>query len=198
VPFNESSDLSAWNKLYQNILDQCDGRDDFNVSNLVQELNELTFHDLKLSFVVGRLYTISSTSASGSHAANAHPTPFASPYAKSVTHTEMLRDELDGFVNDSNKTRHRVQVLVSDASGLVAIQIALVLARSSISRFWMQIPHRGRSCVDVRSTLIERRASGCTSIETFECTTVRTRTSLSRSGVWTGREHRRSLMLARS
>ena len=34
VPFTASSDLSAWAKLYEKIVDECDHRDDFNVPNL--------------------------------------------------------------------------------------------------------------------------------------------------------------------
>ncbi len=112
VPFTESSDLSAWNQLYQKILARCDDRNDFDVPSLVEELNELTFHDLKLSWrgraAVHDLVHIRFGLTRGKRSSTVLRRPTrdeCDAYAKT------LRDELAGFLSDSTQTRHRVQVL---------------------------------------------------------------------------------------
>lgn len=159
VPFTASSDLSAWAELYQKILDQCPDREDFNVPNLIHELNELTFQALQLSSrgraAVHDLVHVrfGLTHGRRSSAALRQPTR-----DECEAYARMLRDELDGFVNDSIKTRHRVQVLAGDASGLAAIQIVIGTQKSIDVEVIEADSTQAKVMRDVRATLIERRA----------------------------------------
>jgi hypothetical protein len=159
VPFTASSDLGAWAKLYQKILDECGDRDDFNVPNLIQELNELTFHDLKLSSrgqaAVHDLVHVRFGLTHGRHSSEALRQPTRD---ECEAYARMVRDELDGFLNDSTKARHRVQVLVGHASGLVAIQIAPGAHKLIEIEILDADSTQAKVMRDVRSTLVERRA----------------------------------------
>ncbi len=159
VPFTESSDLSAWNNLYEKILDQCRDRHDFNMPKLVQELNELTFHELKLSSrgraAVHDLVHVRFGLTRGKRSSNALRQPTRD---ECEAYARMLRDELDGFINDSIRTRHRVQVLAGDASGLAAIQIVTGAEKLIDVEVIDADSTQAKIMRDVRGALIERRA----------------------------------------
>ena len=125
----------------------------------IRELNELTFQALKLSSrgraAVHDLVHIrfGLTRGKRSSAALRQPTR-----DECEAYAWMLRDELDGFVNDSTKTRHRVQVLVGDASGLIAIQIAPGAHKLIDIEILDADSTQAKIMRDVRATLVERRA----------------------------------------
>jgi hypothetical protein len=158
APFTETSDLSAWNSLSQKILEQCDDRDDFNVPELVQELNDLTFKSLKLSArgraAVHDLVQVRFGLTRGKRSQWAIRRPTRDECA---AYARMLRDELDGFLNGSARKRHHVQVLAGDASGLVAIEIAAGDKLVSIAVLDASSA-QAKTMTDVRSHLVEKRA----------------------------------------
>jgi hypothetical protein len=69
----------------------------------------------------------------------------------------MLRDELDGFLNGSARTRHHVQVLAGDDSGLVAIEIAAGEKVVGIAVL-DALSDQAKIMRDARSHLVEERA----------------------------------------
>jgi hypothetical protein len=159
LPFTVSSDLSAWERLYQRIVAECADRDDFNVPALVDELNELTCDGLKLSSrgraAVHDLVHVRFGLTRGKRS----PLATGRPSREECTaYAQMLRDEIDGFVNRSAKIRHHVQVLVGDASGLVAIQIATDAHKLVDIEILDSDSTRAEIMRDVRATLVERRA----------------------------------------
>ena len=159
LPFTASSDFSAWENLYQRIIENSADRDDFNVPELVQELNDLTFESLKLSArgraAVHDLVHVRFGLTRGKRSPSAIGRP---SHDECVAYARMLRDELDGFLNESTKTRHRVQVLAGDTSGLVAIQIAPGAHKIVDVEVLDADSTQAKIMRDVRATLIERRA----------------------------------------
>jgi N-6 DNA Methylase len=158
LPFTASSDLTAWDTLYRKIVDQCADRDDFNVPELIQELNDLTFESLKLSArgraAVHDLVQVRFGLTRGKRSPSAVRRPTRDECA---AYARMLRDELDGFLNGSAGTRHHVQVLAGDGSGLVAIEIA---AGDKPVRIAILDASSGQAKImeDVRAHLIQERA----------------------------------------
>jgi hypothetical protein len=159
VPFTESSDLSAWNKLHQSIVDQCESRDDFKVPDLIRALNELTSHALKLSSrdraAVDDLVHVRFGLVQGKRSSEALRQPTRD---ECEAYAKMLRDELDGFVNGSAKARHGVQVLAGDTSGLVAIRMAPGAHRLIEIEILDADSKQAKVMSGVRSALLERRS----------------------------------------
>jgi hypothetical protein len=124
VPFETSTDLREWDTLYSRISREIADADDFDRADLTRDLNELTFDGLKLSSsgraAVHDLVRVRFGLTRGKIASEAVGPPSRDEidmYART------LRSELDTFVGKSSSTRHRVEVLVSDGSGLIAVSL---------------------------------------------------------------------------
>lgn len=131
LPFEGGDDLQQWEALYNRISTECANRDDFDIPELIKTLNELTADGLKLSAraraAVHDLVHVRFGLLHGKTEASAVGQPVREEFRN---YAAMLRDELDSFVARSSGSRHRVDVLFGDGSGLVCVDI--VQARAAV------------------------------------------------------------------
>ncbi|MFZ1086518.1 MAG: N-6 DNA methylase [Terracidiphilus sp.] len=124
LPFQGDGDLHDWEMLYGQISTQCANRDDFDIPELVKALNELTADSLKLSAraraAVHDLVHVRLALKQGKtgELAIGKPKP-----EELKNYAKMLRNELDNFVARSSGSRHRIDVLSGEGSGLVCVEI---------------------------------------------------------------------------
>jgi hypothetical protein len=69
-----------------------------------------------------------------------------------------LRSELDTFVGKSSSTRHRVEVLVSDGSGLIAVSLVANDANQQPVKIWDASNGASNVLTTARTNLTERRS----------------------------------------
>lgn len=158
LPFNEEDNLQDWEMLYSQISTQCADRDDFNLPELVKTLNELTADSLKLSAraraAVHDLVHVRLALKQGKTGdlAIGQPKP-----EELKTYAKALRDELDSFVARSSGSRHRVDVLFGDGSGLVCLEIVHTHTATQPIRIVDASDHDAGQLAETRSLLSERR-----------------------------------------
>jgi len=159
VPFDPDSELGQWTQLYAAIEKACGDRDSFNETELVAALNELVFDSLKLSrrgrAAVHDLVHVRFGLTRGKVGKEAVAKPSADEQA---SYARMLRDELDSFVGESSPTRHKVDVLSGDDSGVVSID----LIADKTSQLPVKVLESSQAgaiqLAQARSTLLEHRA----------------------------------------
>lgn len=159
VPFESPSDMRPWDLLYSRIENETAGRDDFNLGDWVEVLNELTFdclrldsraraavHDLvhvRLGLIQGKV---------GSEAVRQPSRDELEGYART------LRDDLDGFVGESSSIRHRVDLLFGGASGFISIDIVRDAKVQQPVRVLQSTDKAADQMQAARSLLTERRS----------------------------------------
>jgi hypothetical protein len=159
LPFDTTSDLTAWTELYAAIAEECADSDDFDRPDFVQALNALAFASLKLSSrgqaAVHDLVHVRFGLTRGKTSDSAVGSPTSDDqnlYART------LRDELDAFVGQSSATRHQVDVLSGGGSGLIAIELVKNGATKRPVSVWEASEPAARQLAQTRSSLMERRA----------------------------------------
>jgi hypothetical protein len=159
VPFETSTDLREWDTLYSRISREIAGADDFDRADLTRDLNELTFDALKLSSsgraAVHDLVRVRFGLTRGKIASEAVGPPSRDEidmYART------LRSELDTFVGKSSSTRHRVEVLVSDGSGLIAVSLVANDPLQQPVQIWDASNGASSVLTTARANLTERRS----------------------------------------
>ena len=157
VPFDADSDLTQWEELHEKIQRACSQRDDFAGTDLVAELNDLTFESLKLSAryraAIDDLVQVRMRLTKGKIALEAVRAP---TNEEQLAYATVLRDELDEFVIQSSKTRHRVG-LFSDF-GLVTIDLVERQNKSIELTFHEATELAAKRMVEARSHLMERKS----------------------------------------
>lgn len=159
VPFDEASDFHSWDALHAKILRICRDRDDFDIPELVEELNELTFDSLKLSLrgraAVHDLVHVRFGLTRGKTAPEAVRPPSREELA---AYSRSLRDELDGFVGSSSTTHHHVEVLAGGGAGLIAIDLINRAERQPTIAILDASTQAAMILAETRSRLMEQRA----------------------------------------
>ncbi|MGD0831239.1 MAG: N-6 DNA methylase [Terracidiphilus sp.] len=157
LPFHGDGDLHDWETLYSQISTQCAGREDFNRPELVKTLNELTADSLKLSAraraAVHDLVHVRLDLNKGKTGASAvgQPKP-----EELKNYAKMLRDELDSFVARSSGSRHKVDILIGDGSGLVCVEIVHTHTTTQPIRIVEASDRDARQLAKTRSLLSEQ------------------------------------------
>jgi hypothetical protein len=157
LPFHGDGDLHDWETLYSQISTQFADRDDFDNPELVKTLNELTADSLKLSAraraAVHDLVHVRLDLNEGKTGdlAIGQPKP-----AELKNYAKTLRDELDNFVARSSGSRHRVDVLFGNGSGLVCLEIVHACKATQPIRILEASDHDARQLAETRSLLSEQ------------------------------------------
>lgn len=158
LPFNGDSDLKEWEGLYARVTERCSNMDDFDVPDLVKALNELTADSLKLTAreraAVYDLVHVRFGLTCGKTAPSATGRPV---HGEFQCYAEVLRSELDGFVAQCSGTRHRVDVLFGDGSGLVCVDIAHSHGVEQPIRVIEASDRSGEELEKIRSLVSQRR-----------------------------------------
>jgi hypothetical protein len=159
VPFETSADLREWDKLYARISREIADADDFDRPDLTRDLNDLTFDSLKLSaggraavFDLVRVRFGLTRGKTGPEAVGLPSRDEINIYART------LRSELDTFVGKANSTRHRVEVLVSDGSGLIAVSLVASNGDQQPVTVWDASNGASNILITARTHLTERRS----------------------------------------
>lgn len=159
LPFDAAINLSDWESLYSRMARESAGRDDFDQSGLVKELNDFTFEALKLSSrdraAVEDLISVRlglNQGKIGQFAVEQPPNYELEAYART------LRDELDHFISQSSSTRHRVDILVGGGSGLVAVDLIAGNGSHRTVNVWAASEQAGHQLAETQHRLTERRA----------------------------------------
>lgn len=159
IPFDADSDLAGWDRLFDKIDTFCQTRDDFDNTDLVEELNELSFDGLRLSArgraAVRDLVTV----AFGLTRGKVAPQAVKAPSREELTaYSRMLRDELDGFVGASSTTHHHVEVLAGGGAGLIAIDLVNRAERQPTVVILDAAAPEAKILAETRTRLMEQRA----------------------------------------
>jgi len=124
VPFRDTSELRPWEQLHSRLEKETVGRHDFQRSDWVEALNDLTFDCLRLDAraraAVNDLVHVRISLVQGKVGSEAVRQPSRDELE---SYARTLRDDLDGFVGESSSIRHRVDLLFGGESGLVGIDI---------------------------------------------------------------------------
>ena len=80
------------------------------------------------------------------------------PNGELEAYARTLRDELDHFVSQSSSTRHRVDILVGDDSGLVAVDLTVGNGGHRAVNVWTASEQAARQLAETQRRLIEHRA----------------------------------------
>jgi hypothetical protein len=159
VPFETSADLREWDKLYSRISREIADSDDFDRADLTRDLNELAFDGLKLSSrgraAVRDLVRVRFGLIRGKIASEAVGPPSRDEIE---IYALTLRNELDIFVGKSSSTRHRVEVLVGDGSGLIAVSLVANDAIQQPVKIWEASNGASNVLITARANLTERRS----------------------------------------
>ncbi len=159
LPFTVDSDLARWQNLHSSIEAECASGDDFGQTKFVNELNELTSESLKLSSraraAVRDLVHIRMGLVQGKTPASAVNPASAD---EQRAYGRMLRDELDSFVGLSSPTRHRVNILSDDGSGLIAIDMVTGTTDQQRVEVFRASDPTARGLREARANLLDRRA----------------------------------------
>jgi hypothetical protein len=159
LPFENSAQLKDWDDLYARILREIADADDFDRPDLTKDLNDLTFDSLKLSAhgraAVHDLVRVRFGLTRGKTGASAVGSPTKDELEM---YAGTLRGELDSFVGKSSSTRHQVQILFGDGSGLVAVSLVAASADQQPVRVWGASDRTADSLAKARSNLTERRS----------------------------------------
>lgn len=159
VPFGISTDLSEWDSLYARISRETAGTDDFDRPDLTRDLNDLTFDALKLPSsgraAVHDLVRVRFGLTRGKTASEAVGPPSRDEID---VYARTLRSELDTFVGKSSSTRHRVEVLVGDGSGLIAVILVANDANQQPIKIWDASNEASTVLTTARANLTERRS----------------------------------------
>lgn len=159
VPFEPYTDLSEWDKLYSRISREIAGADNFDRPDLIRDLNELTFDAVKLSSVgraaVHDLVRVRFGLTRGKTASEAVGPPSRDEIEM---YARTLRSELDTFVGKSSSTGHRVEVLVGDGSGLIAVILVANDANQQPVKIWDASNGASTVLTTARANLTERRS----------------------------------------
>jgi hypothetical protein len=158
IPFPDPASLERWEALHSRIAED-QTKDDFDQSNFVDEVNELTCEALKLSSraraAVEDLVRVRLGLVEGKVEGSAVRQPIREEFK---SYAQTLRDELDDFVRGSSSTRHRVDILVGADSGLVAVDLAVGGSASQVVNVWNASDLEGQQLAQTRRRLIEHRA----------------------------------------
>jgi len=158
TPFQDPVSLERWEALYSRIAEDL-GRDDFDRSGFVDELNELTFDALRLSSraraAVEDLVRVRLGLVEGKVEQSAVGQPLKDELE---VYARTLRDELDNFISLSSPTRHRIDVLVGGGSGLVAVDLVSGDGANQAVNVWNASEGEAQQLAETRQRLIEHRA----------------------------------------
>jgi hypothetical protein len=158
LPFENAASLESWVALYSRISQDL-GKDDFDQSNFVDELNELTFDALKLSSraraAVEDLVRVRLGLNQGKIEQSAVGQP---PNDELEAYARTLRDELDDFIGQSSSTRLRVDILAGGNSGLVAVNLGAGGVGHLPVNVWTPSEREALQLVETRRRLTEHRA----------------------------------------
>ena len=157
VPFEDPTSLERWETLYSRIAANS-GTDNFDQSS-IDELNELTFDTLKLSWraraAVGDLVGIRLGLIEGKIDQSAVRKPSKDELE---SYARRLGDDLDEFISQSSSARHHVDLLIGADSGLVAIELDHGVEAQSAGNVWTASEPEARQLAEIRERLIEQRA----------------------------------------
>jgi hypothetical protein len=159
LPFHALLDLKEWDELYARIQREIIDGDDFDRPDLIRELNELTFDSLKVSArgraAVHDLVRVRFGLTRGKIASEAIGPPSRDEIE---SYARTLRNELDLFVGKSSSTRHRVEVLVSEGSGLIAVSLVANDAIQQPVKIWEASNGASNVLTTARANLTEHRS----------------------------------------
>lgn len=159
VPFVDSDKINEWNKLYEKITTEVANRDDFSQSELIKELNELTFETLKLTAAgkaaVYDLVRVRFGLTRGKTALSAVGLP--SPIELEM-YARTLRSDLDSFVGKADSTRHRVEILTGEGAGLIAVTLVPAMTNQQPVRVWDTTDASSVTLKDAYVNLAERQS----------------------------------------
>jgi hypothetical protein len=124
LPFAQGGDVESLATLCDRMLRELADRDDFDQTDLVQDLNELTFKALKLSprarAAVHDLVHVRFGLTRGKTAATA----IGLPGPEELTaYAKTLVDDLDSFIGATSDARHHADILVGGGQGLIAVRL---------------------------------------------------------------------------
>jgi hypothetical protein len=158
LPFHEDGDLHDWETLYSQISTQCADRNDFDNPELVKALNELTADSLKMSArAIAAVHDLVHVRLALKQGKTGDPAIGQPEREELENYATMLRDELDSFVARSSDSRHRVDVLFGDGSGLVCLEIVHAHAATQPIRTVAASDHDAEELAKTRSLLTEQR-----------------------------------------
>lgn len=159
LPFQTSAELTRWDELYDRISRETRDEDDFDQPDLTRDLNELTFDSLKLSArgraAVHDLVRVRFGLTRGKTGDSAVGSPARDELEM---YGRMLRSELDTFVGKSSSTRHQVEILFGDGSGLIAVTLVPAATDPQPVRVCDASDQAAESLAKARSYLTERRS----------------------------------------
>jgi hypothetical protein len=158
VPFEDSVSLETWEALYSRIAGDL-GKDDFDQSSFVEELNKLTFDALKLSSRARAAVEDLVRVRLGLNEGKIEQSAIGPPPTKELeVYAQALRDELDHFVSQSSTTRHRIDVLAGGGSGLVSVDLVTGDSGQNAVNVWSATERDAQQLAETRRRLTEHRA----------------------------------------
>ncbi|MGC9948214.1 MAG: hypothetical protein ABSF64_17755, partial [Bryobacteraceae bacterium] len=159
LPFVQGGDVESLATLYDRMLREPADRDDFDQSDLVQDLNELTFKALRLSprarAAVHDLVHIRFGLIRGKTATAAIGPP---DREELIAYAKTLVDDLDSFIGATSNTRHHADILVGGGQGLVAVRLAPGDHRAEPVRILNASDEDARRLAETRARLTQRRS----------------------------------------
>lgn len=159
VPFHTDSDVGDWEQLYSKIERRSADRDDFNDPELLGELNEITFEGLKLSARARAAVHDLVHVRFGMTRGKVSPIAVRPPSTDELHHYgAMLRDELDAFVRQSSATRHKVDVMTGQGSGMVMVELIEDHPRQLAVGVLQASDATAQKMVEAQTKLVERRS----------------------------------------
>jgi hypothetical protein len=157
VPFEDAASLERWETLYSGLAGDS-GTDDLDQASIA-ELNELTFHTLKLSWraraAVVDLVRVRLGLIEGKIDQSAVRKPSKDEFE---SYARTLADDLDEFISQSSSARHHVDLLISVDSGLVAVELVHGGETQISGNVWTASEPEARQLAEIRERLIEQRA----------------------------------------
>jgi hypothetical protein len=157
VPFDDAASLERWETLYSRIAADSE-TGDLDQSS-IDELNELTFDTIKLSWraraAVADLVRVRLGLIEGKIDQSAVRTPSKNELE---SYARTLGDDLNEFISQSSSSRHRVDLLIGADSGLVAVELIHGVEAQSAGNVWTASEPEAHQLVAIRERLIERSA----------------------------------------
>jgi methylase of polypeptide subunit release factors len=157
VPFDDSASLERWETLYSRIAADS-GTDDLDQPS-IDELNELTFDTLKLSWRARAAVVDLVRVRLGLNQGKIDQSAVKKPSKDELEfYSRTLGDDLDQFISQSSSARHHVDLLIGADSGLVAVELVHGLEAQSAGNVWTASEPEAHQLVEIRERLIEQRA----------------------------------------
>ena len=158
LPFENSASLESWAALHSRISQDL-GKDDFDQSSFVDELNELTFDTLKLSSRSRAAIEDLVRVRLGLNQGKIEESAVRQPSNNELeAYARTLKDELDRFVSQSSSTRHRIDILIGGDSGLVAIDLTTGNGGNRAVNIWNASERGANQLAETRRSLNEQHA----------------------------------------